>query len=592
MASRNINVWRDDADRPNGPAVRMPENGSAVYREEKEVRPLQPTALALLMLPVVFTFSILWALWLWAGSVLSSYNPPLMDYVLAVMFRGIVTLSIPAALLSGILILIYRGKAWVDQSRVLRLPNNTPVSVDLVHQDYQTLRPGSLIPWMLEQHYANEGMWAETSSFRNMNGAFSPSLTISRSHQLEDRGMPEAEDLNPEGPEVDGDLPPDVPLDDIGGPPGHLVYGIGPGGRIISAPVGKAYHGLRQGDTGTGKTSSMNAELVQLHRLAEAGDQSFILFGGDFKGELKSTWGKSILFKEGIATQPQDILSLIQQSLDQIDFRNQLFETVAQETGRLVSNITQYKQVTGQDLPYILMFLDEVNVLLGDTFPPRLVNQIAGSLRRGLQLGRSAGVFYEAGAQYMTAHLFGRDGSKQFVTRAYFGPWDQAAMSMVFGGRVDREWALRYRTQLTGIPGRGVFAGPGEPPIPIQSVYVDETVIIDTIARTLPNGSGSTFKRPEPARTMANVFQDAPREEPGAVSVKDVQVSQTASVDVLSLLAIDGVRQHFIRRVLDSVGKKGKRDTLYTLFGVTSGASQGWAVASSFYDDVLAQNAR
>ena len=77
--------------------------------------------------------------------------------------------------------------------------------------------------------------------------------------------------------------------------------------------------------------------------------------------------------------------------------------------------------------------------------------------------------------------MFGRDGSKQFTTRALFGAFDQTAAGMIFG---QGKLAPDARQLLTGIPGRGLIrtAGMGSP-TPFQALHCDEADILDSIAR-------------------------------------------------------------------------------------------------------------
>ncbi len=583
MPTRNINI--DSLDKPNGPGVPMPENKS---RRGYVERPTFRWELVLLFcsVPGVLLIGILFALWKWAEYQLQWGTG--LDYALAFTFKFVVVMAFPTALLGGVVLMLLRGYWGVQHSRILRMQNDQPVDVVdvLSAPNRPSLTASQMTEWM-RMYYGVEGRWADASSYRNMNGSYSPTFQNAQPPMLgadgggDDGGDPPIAIMPPNG---------GVSLSEAGdGSAGVILQGAGPGGNVIRAPIGQAYHSLRQGDTGTGKTTSLNAELVQIHKMAVADPRGYELYAGDFKGEFQATWGTSPLFIGGINTEPESIAAMLEENMEEIHDRYRMFADVAEQSKTLCRNAAEYEKITGQSLPYRLVYLDEINVLLGGTIPRQVRARVDAALKRGLQLGRGARVFYECGAQYMTADLFDREGSKQFVTRFYFGSWDHTAINMVFMGKIDQEWVARYKPAIDGRPGRGIYAGPGQPPIPIQGPFVTAGEIIDSIEQVRMQSAMSSGMRPG---TRESIFTG-----PGSGVVypgvaKDVSSDQGGfqgfSNDVLGLISNPAVRQYLILRgkALKAEGKD-KKGVIYSLFGARPGKTQSYQVASTFYDQEI-----
>jgi hypothetical protein len=189
----------------------------------------------------------------------------------------------------------------------------------------------------------------------------------------------------------------------------------------------------------------------------------------------------------------------------------------------------------------------------------------------------------------MTADLFDREGSKQFVTRFYFGGWDYTAINMVFMGKIDQEWVARYKPAIDGRPGRGIYAGPGQTPIPIQGPMVLANEIIDSIEMVKMQ---SVFTARKPSETVEGIFTHAgsgaanPGIANGVSSVSDG--FQGNSNDVLDLISNPAVRQYLISRgkALKAEGKD-KKGVIHSLFGARPGKTRSYQVASTFYDQEI-----
>lgn len=582
MATRNINI--DNLDKPNGPSVPMPENHSTRgYVQRPSFR--WDIVLLFCSVPGVLLVGILFALWRWAEYQLQWGTG--IDYALAFTFKFVVVMAFPVALLGGVVLGLLRAYWGVQQSRMVRMQNNQPIDVaDIISTTRRPALSSALLQQMLLEHYRVEDQWAQASRFRNINGSYSPTFQGGQPRL----GGPDGGNGGDGGPDV-AILPPGSVT--IGGSddgaPGVLFQGAGPGGATISAPVGQAYHCLRQGDTGTGKTTNINSELVQIHRFVAQDPRGYELYAGDFKGEFRATWGNSPLFIGGINTQPQEIADMLEENMREINDRYKTFADAADEGKTLVRNATEYEELTGIRMPYRLVYLDEINVLLGGTINRQIKQRIDAALKRGLQLGRGARVFYECGAQYMTADLFDREGSKQFVTRFYFGSWDHTAISMVFMGKIDQEWVARYKPAIDGRPGRGIYSGPGQPPVPIQGVMVSTADIIDSIEQVRMQNAMSSGMRPERAES---VFTHAGGTTPDPGVAKTVSSGPNreseVSHDTTELLQNAAVRQYLALRVkaLRAEGKS-KKEVIAVVFGARPGRTKAYEAASAFYDEVI-----
>jgi DNA segregation ATPase FtsK/SpoIIIE-like protein len=261
-------------------------------------------------------------------------------------------------------------------------------------------------------------------------------------------------------------------------PRGKLAYGVLPGGEQISLTFGAAYHILYGGDTRSGKSNALDSLLVQLHHQHYLHGYNLRVLLGDFKRELLSTWSRSPLV-ETIETEPKAIAALLVEltrGRDGILDRYKRFEQEGRRRDRVIRNLADYTTVTKQHLPLTFAVVDELNALLTvadkDT-------KLADALRVVLQLGAGAGVYVASGAQYLSAGVFSRDGSKQFVSRAMFGAPDPVQTRVMFGGGKLDPLAVEL---IDGRAGRGLIRTAGQArPQPFQALRCDEADILEAV---------------------------------------------------------------------------------------------------------------
>jgi hypothetical protein len=261
--------------------------------------------------------------------------------------------------------------------------------------------------------------------------------------------------------------------------PGKLCYGVLPGGEPLTLTFGQAYHALAAGDTRTGKSNYLDSTIVQIHH--QASRYKVRLLIGDFKREMAATWRRSALVK-AVETDPAviaDMLLSLAHDEDGILARYSEFERLGAEQNRVIRNIGDWARVTRQSPPLTFCVIDELNALI-EAADKRA--ELASALKVVLQTGAGAGVYVLGGAQYLTAKVFGRDGSKQFTTRALFGAYDSTAKGVVFGaGKLPDE----QRAMLTGAPGRGLIRTAGQAlPTAFQALRCDEEDILEAVHAT------------------------------------------------------------------------------------------------------------
>lgn len=291
-------------------------------------------------------------------------------------------------------------------------------------------------------------------------------------------------DVSPPSPT----LPSNISLRTIMGriPRDHLAYGILTDGEILAQNIFQPRHDLAVGDNGSGKTEHFHMKLAQLHYLVAQGHK-IQLFATDYKRELRGVWGRSPLLAGRVGIDTNDAIEILNHFVngpDGIKERMDLFERTGVAHNRIIRNAEEYYQVTGERLAIKIFALDEINTLLRDAAGKSKDGRERGALVESLlkdvlQLGRASWHALHAGAQYITAEVFDREGTKQFINRVVFGTWDTIAINMMFAGL---EIVPSVKGLVTGQPGRGIIKSVNHSaPVAIQSFRCDEATILDAI---------------------------------------------------------------------------------------------------------------
>lgn len=378
---------------------------------------------------------------------------------------------------------------------------------------------------------------------------------------------------------------------------GRLVYGVLPGGQTLTLPLAAGYHMLAHGDTRSGKTNWIDGMIVQLHHQAEHYDLDII--AGDFKRELAATWRRSPLLST-VETDPQAIaeqLEHIVHGKDGILQRYSAFEALGTEHNRIVRNMGDYVKVTGERPRLRFVIIDEINALLEACSKS---TRLAPVLKQVLQTGAGAGVYILGGAQYLSAQVFGRDGSKQFVTRAHFGAYDQNAVKVMFSNQLQ----LETRELITGQPGRGLIRTVGQSqPQAFQALRCEEADILEAIdivrGRRSPGEAAIIDIDPTPPRASSGGSVTTSTSSESAVqagSDGSETSSETPSAELLNFassasespeLTINPVQQvaEIVQR-LRAEGR-GKNAIIELVWGAKPGGSKAYREASNAYDRIV-----
>lgn len=358
----------------------------------------------------------------------------------------------------------------------------------------------------------------------------------------------------------------------------QLAYGVLPGGELLRLPIAAGYHALGHGDTRTGKTNWIDGLICQIHHKAR--HYKLEVVAGDFKRELAATWNRSPLLPHGVCKEPAEIVDMLEAMAGAIGERYDLFERTGMESGRIVRGLGDYARATGQRLPLTFIVVDEINALIEAVkSSPKKRTELTSALKRVLQTGAGAGYFVLGGAQYLLADLFSRDGSKQFVTRAHFGVYDQAAIRVMFGGTKLQPDALQL---LTGQQGRGLIRTVGQPyPMPFQALRCDEEDIIEAIRAVggdvSPRAPEAPQKPAEGPRSDGRNLQEIAK----AVLQKRKEVPEVSLEQALNPDDLAALREEVQRRAR----AESKTATIGTLWRATGGTS--FSVASRLYNELI-----
>lgn len=193
-------------------------------------------------------------------------------------------------------------------------------------------------------------------------------------------------------------------------------------------------HTICVGQSGSGKS---NVGMSQIIRRLRDGQRIYCI---DTKNELGP------IFRRHMAevVKPEDGEELIRKLLEIAAERQALFEQTSEELEMPCRDYGEYFKRTGEKLPIICLVVEEMIVLM-----PIIGQDLLIQL---LVLGRSAGVFVFAMAQYLKADILDRKGSVNFNTRIFMGKYDNIGVGILFGN-MDRAEAGQVK-EFVGNPGK------------------------------------------------------------------------------------------------------------------------------------------
>lgn len=315
-------------------------------------------------------------------------------------------------------------------------------------------------------------------------------------------------------------------------------------------------HQIMLGDTGSGKTSALNSLIVQLHHIVASGTPMH-LFAVDRKQQLDATWSRSALMKDRVGTTVDHAIVILRYMLVELDRRMQLFKQTGKDLDRVITDRKSYTAVTGESLPILLFVFDEMNAILETCADKALIAEMMSALASIMQMGRGAGVFVWGGAQYVTADVYGRALTKQFVNRFVLGAWDSTANNLTFTGAKVRD---EDRELITGKAGRGLVRTAQYPtPIPFHSLYAEEPDILEAVrlVADLPLDLPSLTLKPTAPAVAVETPKPVPSFDPELVARVMVAMDENPNATayaISKLLGHKGGRPfEAIKAIYDSV---------------------------------------
>lgn len=187
----------------------------------------------------------------------------------------------------------------------------------------------------------------------------------------------------------------------------RLIVGAYPtdqGLGVVSESIHNLMHVLEVGASGWGKSAWLRAFLWQIARAPEACDVVAIdVSGSEFN--VLNGWGK---LRYPVARTTDEAIAVLHQVSEEITRRRQWYEQHP-----LVTNLPEYNQATGADLPPLVCVIDEGTHLLNQ-------KGIGDVLRDAVQTARQYGIYVLLAGQSAKHSVIDTQIRDQFSTRLCF----------------------------------------------------------------------------------------------------------------------------------------------------------------------------
>lgn len=212
--------------------------------------------------------------------------------------------------------------------------------------------------------------------------------------------------------------------------------------QLESTRLPKQGHAMIVGKSGSGKS---NVAMGLIIERIQSGQQIYII---DTKNELGP------LFKRHCAkvVDENGADRLFSELAQEAKRRQDLFAEVTEQHKKPCRDLGEYFKITGNKLPIITLVIEELVALSEVIDQSRLV--------RLLVIGRSAGIFVLALAQYLRKDVIDRKGSINFNTKVFLGAYDRIAFDLLFGSVPTS--VSKHAQEYLGAPGKGVVEEGGE----------------------------------------------------------------------------------------------------------------------------------
>lgn len=200
-------------------------------------------------------------------------------------------------------------------------------------------------------------------------------------------------------------------------------------------------HTLLVGKSGSGKSNIAMLEIINRIKLKH---QLYIV---DTKQEMGPIFAKHCVEVVGTEAATEMMTKLLKIAKD----RRDKFMLASAMFTKPCRDYKEYTRLTGETMPVITLVLEELIVLMGRIEQNELIELLV--------VGRSAGVYVFAIAQYLKGDILDRKGSVNFMTRVFLGRWDRIGIGILFGS-IRKQKAEEYAEYL-GPPGRALIETEG-----------------------------------------------------------------------------------------------------------------------------------
>lgn len=200
-------------------------------------------------------------------------------------------------------------------------------------------------------------------------------------------------------------------------------------------------HTLLVGQNGSGKSNVLMSAVI------ERWQKKHTLYLVDTKQELAQLF-EQIVPSQNIIEDLRDVPKLVQTLLNAGQVRRDMFNTEARKRKEPIRDHIEYEEVTGQRLPIITLFIEEL-VVVAETLGPELFTKMFVMLR-------SAGIFIFAVSQRLKTTILPSEASTNIVNKVYLGAPDKYQFGSMFPEGLP-DHISREAKQLLGPPGMALL---------------------------------------------------------------------------------------------------------------------------------------
>jgi hypothetical protein len=240
----------------------------------------------------------------------------------------------------------------------------------------------------------------------------------------------------------------------------------------ITAPIWRLVHIAIGGVTDSGKSNLIRAIAYQV---LTASDNTQVILA-DLKRQSFKPFKQSDKLLYPIITDVAELSAVLAELRAETERRFARFETYPS-----VETLADFNRVSGQPLPYLVMFVDEIAGILNSKNIQRDFLQL-------IQISRAAGIFIISAGQRWSHRIIDTNIRDQYRTRIHFATDDPNSSRMLLDS------AAASKIDLQGRAFAKLPFGIEKSLIELQAPYLD----LETVLQTVSDGSGPQQDIPTP----------------------------------------------------------------------------------------------